>query len=164
MLIRDARPADLPAVAEIYAHYVLTSTATFEEVPPTEADWRARFDTVGSLGLPFLVGELDGRVAGYAYCGTYRPRPAYRHTVENSIYLAATATGQGLGGALLRRLVEGCVERDVRQIIAVVADGPAASASLALHRRHGFTDAGRLVGVGHKHGQWLDTILMQRAL
>lgn len=157
--IRRAGESDLEAVARIYAHYVRSSVATFEETPPTAADWRRRLDTE----LPFLVAEVDGEVAGYAYCTPWRPRPAYRHTVEESVYVAPGAVGAGIGRALLDRLVRDCADAGVRQIIAVVADtGDAASA--ALHRRCGFVEAGRLSRVGYKHGRWLDTVLLQRSL
>ncbi len=162
-MIRPAAPADLDAVAEIYAHYVRHTVATFEETPPTVAAWRRRLDDLAAQGLPFLVADLSGGVAGYAYAAPWRPRPAYRHTVEDSIYLAPDRTGHGLGGALLGPLVAACARARVRQMIAVVAD-TGAGASVALHHRFGFTEAGRLTAVGFKHGRWIDTLLLQRAL
>ncbi|MFD9689058.1 GNAT family N-acetyltransferase [Kitasatospora sp. NPDC059088] len=162
-VIRPATPADLGAVAEVYAHYVHHTVATFDEIPPPLAAWRQRLDDLTAQGLPFLVAEVDGEVAGYAYVGAWRPKPAYRHTGENSIYLAPAHTGRGLGGALLAALIDACAETHLRRLVAVIADS-GSDASAALHRRHGFTDAGRLTAVGHKHGRWIDTVLMQRAL
>ncbi|MGW1292457.1 N-acetyltransferase family protein [Streptomyces sp. NPDC002533] len=160
-VIRPAVPADLDAVAEIYTYYVRHTVITFEENPPPVADWHQRLDDLAARDLPFLVAELSGEVIGYTYAAPWRPKPAYRHTVENSIYLAPDRTGRGLGGALLEALLTACAGTHVRQMIAVIADtGSAASA--ALHRRCGFTDAGRLAAVGYKHDRWIDTLLMQR--
>ncbi|XVQ09454.1 N-acetyltransferase family protein [Spirillospora sp. CA-255316] len=161
--IRPAAPADLEAVAEIFAHYVLHTTITFEQTPPTLARWRERLAALDGDGLPFLVADVGGEVAGYAYAAPWRPKPAYRHTVEDSIYLAPARTGRGLGGALLDALLAGCARAGVRQVIAVIAD-TGTDASAALHGRHGFVHAGRLTGVGYKHGRWIDTVLMQRTL
>ncbi|GAA2325993.1 N-acetyltransferase family protein [Dactylosporangium salmoneum] len=160
LLVRPAAPGDLAAVADIYAHYVTGTVATFEQHPPSTADWRGRLDDLAERGLPFLVGEAGGEVAGYAYVGPWRPKPAYRHTVEDSIYLAPGHTGAGFGTLLLRALLESCAAADVRQVIAVIAD-TGSDASATLHRRAGFTDAGRLTAVGHKHGRWIDTLLLQ---
>ncbi|MEV7967721.1 N-acetyltransferase family protein [Sphaerisporangium sp. NPDC088356] len=162
-LIRPAVPADLETVAAIYSHYVTGSLATFEETPPTVPDWERRLDDLAGRRLPFLIADVGGQVAGYAYASPWRPKPAYRHTVEDTIYLAPGWTGRGLGRALLDALLAGCASAGARQVIAVIADtGDAASA--ALHRRSGFTEAGRLRQVGHKHGRWVDTVLMQREL
>ncbi|UNO43585.1 GNAT family N-acetyltransferase [Streptomyces sp. MST-110588] len=161
--IRSAGPADLDAVAEIFEHYVSHTVITFEQTPPTVAEWRRRFDDLTGRGLPFLVAELDGEVAGYAYAGPWRPKPAYRYTVEDTVYLAPHLTGKGLGGALLEALLTRCVQAGLRQMVAVIAD-TGNGASIALHRRSGFTHAGRLTGVGHKHGRSVDTVLMQRSL
>ncbi|WP_327290409.1 GNAT family N-acetyltransferase [Streptomyces sp. NBC_01198] len=162
-IIRPAVPADLAAVTEIFAHYVSQTVITFEQTPPTVAEWQRRLHDLADRGLPFLVADLDGDVAGYAYAGPWRPKPAYRHTVENSIYLAPDQTGRGLGGALLGALLTGCAQAGVRQMIAVIAD-TGSGASTALHKRFAFTHAGRLTGVGYKHGRSIDTVLMQRAL
>ncbi|GIJ70856.1 GNAT family N-acetyltransferase [Virgisporangium ochraceum] len=162
-VISPAAPADLGAVARIYAHYVTDTVVTFEETPPTVADWRARHDDLAARGLPFLVATVDGEVAGYAYAGPWRPKPAYRHTVEDSVYLAPGFTGRGLGRALLAAVLDGCAAAGMRQVVAVIAD-TGSDASAALHRRLGFANAGRLTAVGHKHGRWVDTVLMQRAL
>lgn len=161
--IRAAAPADLAAVARIYAPYVTGTTVTFELTPPTVDDWRARFGHATERGLPFLVAEARGAVVGFAYCTPWRTRPAYRHTAEDSVYVDASATGVGVGRALLERLLDRCAAGGVREVVAVVVDD-GQPASLALHRRCGFTEAGRLGGVGHKHGRWLDTVLLQRSL
>ncbi|MFH8369286.1 GNAT family N-acetyltransferase [Streptomyces sp. NPDC018031] len=164
LTVRPAVPGDLPAVAGINTHYVTHTVATFDETPPTLADWERRLADLTGQGLPFLVAELRGEVAGYAYAGPWRPKPAYRHTVEDTIYLAPHHTGRGLGSALLAPLVERAAAAGRRQMVAVIADAPGSDASAALHRRFGFTEAGRLARVGHKHGRWIDTVLMQRAL
>lgn len=162
-VIGPATVEDLTAIGRIYAHHVTTGVATFETSPPDDDQWRARYDDVRGRGLPFLTASIDGRVAGYAYCVPWKARPAYRHTVESSIYLAADATGRGVGGALLDALLAQCAERGVREVIAVVVDADA-DASLGLHRSRGFVMAGRLTRVGFKHGRWLDTMLLQRTL
>ncbi len=150
-------------ITGIFAHYVTTSAATFEETPPAAADWQHKLAGLRELGLPFLVAEAGGEVAGYAYASQWRPKPAYRHTVEDSVYLAPGWTGKGLGRLLLTALLAQCAQAGARQMIAVIAD-TGAGASVALHRACGFTDAGRLTAVGFKHGRWLDTILMQREI
>jgi L-amino acid N-acyltransferase YncA len=143
---------------------VTASVATFEEVPPAAADWRRRSGELAAAGLPFLVAEDDdGTVAGYAYASLWRPKPAYRHTVEDSVYISPGLTGRGLGRTLLEALLEACGQAGTRQVIAVIAD-TGSDASAALHRRCGFTEAGRLTAVGYKHGRWIDTLLMQREL
>jgi phosphinothricin acetyltransferase len=114
-------------------------------------------------GLPLLVAVVEGQVAGYAYASPWRPKPAYRFTVEDSVYIAPEWTGRGLGAALLRSLLDACARAGVRQVVAVIAD-TGSDASTAVHRRLGFTDAGRLIAVGHKHGRWVDTVLMQHTL
>ncbi|WTO73292.1 GNAT family N-acetyltransferase (plasmid) [Streptomyces sp. NBC_00441] len=162
-VFRPAVPADLDAVTEIYTYYVRHTVITFEETPPPAAAWHQRLDDLAAQHLPFLVAELSGEVVGYAYAAPWRPKPAYRNTVENSIYLAPDRTGQGLGGALLEALLTACAGTRVRQMIAVIADA-GTDASVALHRRSGFTEAGRLVAVGYKHDRWIDTVLMQRTL
>jgi L-amino acid N-acyltransferase YncA len=161
--VRAAVPADLEAVAAICAHYVTTTVTTFEEVPPTVADWERRLDDLADRNLPFLVAEADGTVCGYAYASPWRPKPAYRHTVEDTVYISPARTGRGLGRALLGALLTACEQAGARQAIAVIADA-GSDASVALHRRLGFEQAGRLRRVGRKHGQWIDTVLMQREL
>ncbi|RIQ18925.1 GNAT family N-acetyltransferase [Jiangella rhizosphaerae] len=163
--IRPARSADLPAIAAIFAHYVETSVVTFEETPPTAADWADKLAGLHDRGLPFLVADTAGTVAGYAYAAPWRPKPAYRHTAENTVYLSPAHTGRGLGRTLMAALIDACAAAGVRQLVAVVVDdGAGTSPSLALHRALGFAEAGRLTAVGHKHGRWLDTVLLQRAV
>ncbi|WP_241564524.1 GNAT family N-acetyltransferase [Nonomuraea polychroma] len=162
-VIRPAVPADLKAVAEINAHYVTNTVITFEETPPTVEDWQHKLADLTGRGLPFLVADLSGEVAGYAYAGPWRPKPAYRNTVEDTIYLSPAYTGRGLGGALLGELVTRSIAAGMRRMIAVIA-GAGDDRSIELHRRFGFTEAGRLTEVGYKHGRWIDTTLMQRAL
>jgi L-amino acid N-acyltransferase YncA len=164
-VVRAAAPADAEQVAAIFAHYVATSVATFEEVAPTAADWRRRLGDLAERNLPFLVAEADGDgpVCGFAYASPWRPKPAYRHTVEDTVYLSPGHTGRGLGSALLGGLLAGCAAAGARQVIAVIAD-TGSDASAALHRRFGFTQAGVLAGVGRKHGRWIDTMLMQKDL
>jgi L-amino acid N-acyltransferase YncA len=163
LVVRAAVPADAEAVAAIFAHYVTTSVATFEEVAPAAADWRQRLAGRTAQNLPFLVADVDGTVCGYAYASPWRPKPGYRHTVEDSVFLAPGCTGRGIGGALLGALLAGCTAAGARQVIAVIAD-TGSDASAALHRRFGFTPAGLLAGVGRKHGRWIDTLLMQKDL
>ncbi|MGX4690142.1 N-acetyltransferase family protein [Streptomyces sp. JNUCC 63] len=164
--VRGAVREDLAAVAGIYRHYVLHSVATFDETPRSVAEWELRFDDLAGRGLPFLVAEdpREETVVGFAYAGPWRPKPAYRYTVEDTVHLAPDAVGRGLGGALLGELVDACTRAGVRRMIAVIADsGGEASASAALHRRFGFADVGRLTAVGYKHGRWIDTLLPERA-
>jgi len=161
--VRAGRPEDLDAVAAIYAPEVLHGVATFEREPPDRDEWLRRFEAVQAAGLPFLVAERDGTLLGYAYCSPWKPRAAYAATVEDSVYVAPEAHGQGVGTALLGALLEAAAAAGKREVIAVIATGED-SASTALHRRLGFVEAGRLRAVGHKHGRYLDTILMQRSL
>lgn len=161
--IRPAVHADLKAVADIYAHYVRHTVTTFDETPRPVAGWEQRLDDLTALGLPFLVADESGTVTGFAYAAPWRPRPAYLGTVEDTVYVAPDATGRGLGSALLGQLITATAEAGKRRMIAVIADS-GSDASAALHRRFGFTDVGLLTAVGHKHGRWIDTLLMQRAL
>jgi phosphinothricin acetyltransferase len=163
MQVRTAVAADMEQVAAIYAHYVETSVVTFEEDPPPVGYWRERLADLAGQSLPFLVAESGGAIGGYAYASLWRPRPAYRFTVEDSVYVAPGQAGRGIGTALLNALVPACAEAGARQLIAVIADS-GSDASAALHRKFGFTDAGRLTGVGYKHGRWIDTALLQRDL
>jgi L-amino acid N-acyltransferase YncA len=162
-IVRAAVPADLEPVAAICAHYVTTTVTTFEEIPPTAADWQRRLDDLARRNLPFLVADQDGTVCGYAYASPWRPKPAYRYTVEDTVYVSPAHTGRGLGRALLSALLAGCEQAGCRQVIAVIAD-TGSDASGELHRRLGFTPAGRLHRAGYKHGRWIDTLLMQREL
>ena len=161
--VRPARDADLGTVAGILAFYVTSSIATFEEEPPDVRQWHQRLGDLAELTLPFLVAEAGGTVAGYAYASPWRPKSAYRHTVEDSVYLAPGQRGRGLGRLLLESLLTGCADAGVRQVVAVIADS-GDPASAALHRACGFADAGRLSQVGYKHGRWIDTVLLQREL
>jgi L-amino acid N-acyltransferase YncA len=161
--IRPAVLADIPEITAIYAHWVLTGTATFELEPPSEDEMRQRYETMVVAGYPYLVAEIDGRVAGYAYANAYRPRPAYRFAVEDSIYVAPGIQRSGAGRHLLTRLIEACTQRGYRQMIAVIGDSRQMS-SIGLHRALGFTFSGTLHSVGYKFDRWVDVVLMQRAL
>lgn len=161
-MIRPATPRDIPSIAAIYAHYVANATATFELTPPTEAEMLERFVRLTGSGFPYLVSILDGSIAGFAYAAPYRPRPAYRFTVEDTIYLAPEAAGRGIGSQLLGELIAQCQSLGYKQMIAVIGGG--AEASCRLHAKLGFHEAGRLSNVGYKFDRWLDTVLMQRAL
>jgi L-amino acid N-acyltransferase YncA len=161
--IRPTLEADLPAVTEIYEHAVLHGTATFELIPPDLAEMTRRFRALIDGGYPYFVATLDGEVAGYAYAGAYRPRPAYRFTVENSIYLRPAIHRRGIGLRLLHRLIEECERRGYRQMIAVIGDS-ANAGSVGVHVACGFQMIGTHPNVGLKFGRWLDTVMMQRAL
>jgi L-amino acid N-acyltransferase YncA len=163
VLIRDSAEADLPAIKTIYAHHVQHGTASFELEPPPISEMLQRRAAVLEKEMPYLVAEINGEVVGYAYVTPYRPRPAYRHTVEDSVYVKAGRAGLGIGGKLLAALIERCTAAGWRQMLAVVGDSRNA-ASLALHARQGFHPVGTLRSVGHKHGEWRDTVLMQRSL
>ncbi|AQZ60773.1 Phosphinothricin N-acetyltransferase [[Actinomadura] parvosata subsp. kistnae] len=158
--VRALLETDLPVIADIYAHYVTTTVATFDETPLTTDGWRAKAGGITDAGLPFLVAEVDGQVAGYAYVAQYRPKPAYRHTLEDTIYLAPGFTGRGLGRLLLGSLIDAARRTPARQLVAVIADSGDPS-SARLHERFGFETAGRLRSVGFKHDRWIDTVLMQ---
>ena len=162
-IVRDSTDADVPAVQAIYAHHVLHGLASFEETPPDAAEIAARRRGVLAAGLPHLVAELDGRVVGYSYAGPYRARPAYRHTIEDSVYVADGMPGRGIGSALLAALIARCEAGPWRQMIAVIGDREN-HGSISLHRRHGFRLVGTLDAVGFKFGRWVDSVLMQRAL
>jgi phosphinothricin acetyltransferase len=163
VLIRPAAEADLPAITAIYDHAVRTGTATFELIPPDLAEMTRRFGALRDGGFPYLAAELDGAVVGYAYAGPYRPRPAYRFTVENSIYLAPASHRRGIGIQLLQRLIAECEARGYRQMIAVIGDS-ANAGSIGVHTRAGFQMIGTHPSVGLKFGRWLDTVMMQLAL
>ena len=163
VLVRDAADTDMPAIQALYAHHVLHGLATFEEVPPPVAEMAARRAAVLKHGLPYVAAEIDGALVGYAYATPYRPRPAYRYTIEDSIYVAHGLDGRGVGSALLRTLIERCERGPWRQMLAVIGNS-ANAGSIALHRRLGFEPVGTLHAVGFKLGRWVDTVLMQRAL
>jgi L-amino acid N-acyltransferase YncA len=161
--IRPATTADLPAITGIYAEAVRFGTATFELVPPDLAEMARRFQALMDGGFPYFVAVLEGRVAGYAYVGPYRPRPAYRFTVENSVYLQPAIHRRGIGQQLLQRLIAECEASGFRQMIAVIGDS-ANAASIGVHSRCGFRMIGTHPNVGLKFGRWLDTVMMQREL
>ena len=161
--IRPSEDRDLPALTAIYRHAVLNGTASFEIEPPDEAEMKRRREALLQAGFPYLVAEEDGRVAGYAYVSAYRPRPAYRYTVEDSIYVAPEVQGRGVGRALLTALIEHCERMGYRQMIGVIGDS-SSTGSIALHRSLGFLTAGVVRDVGYKHGRWLDQVIMQRRL
>jgi L-amino acid N-acyltransferase YncA len=161
--IRAATLADIPAIARIYAHAVINGTASFELEPPGEAEMARRMTALLDGGFPYLAAEIDGTLAGYAYAGPYRPRPAYRFSVEDSIYIAPDAHRRGVGRALIDALIAEADARGFRQMIAVIGDSRQ-TPSIALHRAAGFRMIGAIESVGYKHGRWLDSVLMQRAL
>jgi L-amino acid N-acyltransferase YncA len=163
VVVRNAREQDMPAIQAIYAHEVLHGIASFEEVPPTTDAMLARRASVLDLGLPYLAAELDRQVVGYSYATAYRPRPSYRYTIEDSVYVAQGMQSRGVGSALLSTLIARCETGPWRQMVAIIANGEE-TGSIALHARHGFRTVGKLEAVGFKHGRWLDTVFMQRAL
>jgi len=163
LIVRPSTEADVARCAEIYAHHVLHGTASFELDPPDLAEMKKRRATVLELGLPHLVAERQGRVMGYAYAGNWRPRPAYKFSVEDSVYIDKDAVGQGVGRALLPVLIEQCTRLGKKQMVAVIGD-TASTPSIRLHASCGFRMVGTLEKVGFKFGRWLDSVLMQRPL
>jgi L-amino acid N-acyltransferase YncA len=163
VLLRAAKPGDISEITRIYAHAVRHGTASFELDPPNETEMTGRYQAMAASGYPYLVAQRAGELLGFAYAGPYRMRPAYRWTVEDSIYIAPQAQRQGAGSALLRRLVELSESKGYRQMIAVIGDS-ANVASVELHRALGFHMVGTLANTGFKFGRWLDTVLMQRSL
>jgi L-amino acid N-acyltransferase YncA len=161
--IRPGGEPDIPDITDIYDHAVRYGTATFELIPPDIAEMTRRFGALIDGGFPYLVATLEGRVVGYAYAGAYRPRPAYRFTVENSVYLRPAIHRRGIGMQLLQRLIAECEQRGYRQMIAVIGDS-ANAGSVGVHTRCGFQMIGTHPNVGFKFGRWLDTVMMQRAL
>jgi L-amino acid N-acyltransferase YncA len=162
--LRPATRIDIDQVAAIYAHAVRHGTSSYELEPPSRVDMAVRFSTLNKAGYPYIVAEEEGRILGYAYAGPFRPRPAYRFIVEDSIYIAHDAQGRGLGRLLLTQLIEESKALGFRQILAVIGDGSPQSASVRLHAALGFRMSGTLEGSGYKHGRWLDTIIMQLSL
>jgi phosphinothricin acetyltransferase len=163
ILVRVSSEADLDAITAIYTHAVTHGTASFELDPPDRAEMTSRRAAILEGGYPYLVAAKDGAVLGYAYAGAYRTRPAYRSTVEDSIYVAPSAQGQGVGRLLLAALIDECEARDFRLMVAVIGDEES-KGSIGLHRSLGFEPVGILKGIGYKHGRWLSTVLMQRPL
>ena len=168
MQIRPATENDIPQIAEIYGRSVIEEFASFEHVPPSTEDMRQRFAALKDQGYPYLVAEIDGRVAGYCYASAHRPRPAYQKTVESTVYVAPQFWRKGVAAALMQALIDQCRRDDFRQMIAIVAcRGDAKSdqiASVRLHTKLGFVESGRLTGVGFKPDQWLDIVLLQLSL
>lgn len=161
--VRDATEDDMDTVRRIYAHHVLHGQASFETEPPSLEEMQRRRGAVLAAGLPYLVATIDNTVVGYCYATIYRPRPAYRHTLEDSVYVQHGLNGRGIGAALMAKLLARCEAGPWRQMLAVIGDSGNAG-SIALHRRMGFEPAGLLRDVGFKHGRWLDSVLMQRPL
>jgi L-amino acid N-acyltransferase YncA len=161
--IRPSTEVDLPQITTIYAHHVMHGTGTFETTPPTEADMAARRADVLARGLPYLVAEEAGRVLGFAYCQWFKPRPAYRFSAEDSIYLHPDAAGRGLGRQLLAELADRAEAAGIRKLIAVIGDS-ANAGSIGVHRACGFTPVGQLKSCGWKFGRWLDIVLMEKVL
>lgn len=159
--IRPATAADAPAIAAIYAPYVLSSIVTFEEVPPDSAQILARMATIRETGLPYYVAESENRIVAYAYAGLFHPRVGYRFAVEDSVYVADDHHRKGIGSALLRRLIADCTALGYRHMVALIGEN---DASVAMHARLGFQSAGSLPDIGLKFGRWIDVIQMQRAL
>lgn len=165
LIIRASAETDIPAIHAAYRHAVIHGTASWELTPPDRIEMATRRATIVAAGYPYLVAEYDRQVAGYAYASAYRPRAAYKATVEDSIYIHPEAAGKGIGKALLSALLEQCEALGYRQIIAVIGDGYGGSqASLRLHEALGFEVIGVARGVGYKHGRWLDQVLMQKSL
>ncbi|MFO1219777.1 MAG: N-acetyltransferase family protein [Burkholderiaceae bacterium] len=163
LLIRPCAGGDLPAVTAIYAHSVRHGTGSFELEPPDLSEMQRRFAEQQAKGLPWLVAESAATLLGYAYAAPFRPRPAYRFTVENSVYVAAAGRRRGVGRWLLAELLARCEAAGARQMVAVIGDS-ANAASIALHAGAGFEPCGRLANVGWKFDRWLDVVMMQRAL
>jgi len=161
--IRPSQDTDLPQITAIYAHHVLNGTGTFETSPPSEADMATRRADVLGKGLPYLVAEEDGRVLGFAYCQWFKPRPAYRFSAEDSIYLHADAAGKGLGKELLAALADAAQAVGVRKLIAVIGDSNNLG-SVGVHRSLGFSPVGMFKSCGWKFGKWLDIVLMEKAI
>jgi phosphinothricin acetyltransferase len=162
--IRPATGDDIPAITRIYAHAVEYGTASFELDPPDESEMARRQRALFDGGYPYIVAEEGSTILGYAYAGPFRPRPAYRHSVEDSVYVAQEAHRRGIGRALLDALILRCTEAGFRQMIAVIGDSTLQAPSIALHAAAGFRSVGILDAVGYKHGRWLDSVYMQRPL
>jgi len=162
--VRPAKTSDIPAITRIYAHAVEHGSSSFELTPPDQAEMALRMDGLVSKGFPYLAAEFDGVLAGYAYAGLYRTRPAYQFTLEDSVYVAPDMYRRGVGRALLVALIDASAARGFRQMIAVIGDSPRQAGSIGLHEAVGFQRVGILQDVGYKFSGWRDTLLMQRAL
>ena len=163
MKIRPATLDDAAALAEVYGHHVLHGLGTFEEIPPSTEEMRRRVTAVLGFGLPYLVAEIEGGVAGFAYASAFRTRAAYRYTVEDSVYIAPDRLGQGIGKALLLQVIEASEALGLRQMVALIGDS-ANAGSIGVHRSCGFAPSGILSGLGFKAGRWVDVVTMQREL
>ncbi|MCW2237782.1 GNAT family N-acetyltransferase [Azospirillum canadense] len=163
LTLRDARVEDVPAFQRIYAHHVLHGVGTFEEEPPDAAEMDTRFRAITGAGLPWLVAERDGVVLGYAYGSAYHVRSAYRFTIQDSVYVAEEARGQGVGRAVLQALIDRCTDLGYRQMVALVG-GTENAGSIGLHTAMGFRTCGVVEAVGLKFGRWLDLVMMQKEL
>lgn len=163
MIVREAREGDAEALAAIYGHHVLHGFGTFEEEPPAAEEMARRLSSIVERGLPYLVAEAEGHVLGFAYAGPFRPRAAYRYTVEDSVYVAPDAIGRGVGRAVLSEVLAACEVLGARQVVAVIGDSGNAG-SIGLHTALGFTHAGVARSLGFKHGRWVDIVWMQKAL
>ena len=161
--IRASRDDDVAAISAIYAHHVLHGTGTFETEPPSAADMAARRADVLAKDLPYLVAEQDGKLLGFAYCNWFKPRPAYRYSAEDSIYIDDAARGQGLGVQLLAALEQAAEAAGVRKLIAVIGDS-ANAGSVGVHRKQGFTHVGVIKDCGWKFGEWRDIVLMEKVI
>ncbi len=161
--LRPATADDCRAIAGIYAHHVLNGLASFETDPPDADEIVHRHLSITNAGLPYIVAEQDGAIRGYAYAAPYRPRPAYRYTVEDSVYVAPDAGGSGIGSLMLAYLIDDCTARGYRQMIAIIGDS-ANAPSIGLHAKHGFRKIGVLDSVGFKFGRWVDSVIMMRSL
>ena len=162
LVMRPYRPDDIPAVTRIYGHYVRETVITFETAEPDEAEMANRFAAIAAKGHPLLIGEIEGEVIGYAYASTYRPREAYRFTCEDSIYLAPSAVGHGIGSKMLGRLIDESSKAGLKQMLAVIT--AERENSIRLHAKHGFRMIGTYEALGYKFDRWLDIVHMQRAL
>jgi phosphinothricin acetyltransferase len=163
VILRQARAADVAGITAIYRAAVLHGTASFELEPPDESEMLHRFQAVTRAGYPYYVAALDDRVVGYAYVNAYRTRPAYRFTVENSVYIATEAQGKGVGTLLLKALIDASTAKGYRLMVAVIGDSRN-QASMTLHRNAGFTFCGTIHSVGYKFGRWLDSVIMELPL
>ena len=161
--IRNVDDSDMAAIQKIYAHHVLHGLASWEETPPDEAEIRRRCDAITVDGFPYIVALSEGEILGYAYASKYRPRPAYRHTVENTIYVKDGAHRRGIGRKLLAELITRCTDMGLRRMVAIIGDS-ANSGSIGLHESAHFEHVGTIPSCGFKNGQWLDQVIMQRSL
>lgn len=163
VLIRPGMEGDLDSVAAIYGHHVTHGTASFETEAPTLEEISRRYRDIVERGLPYLVAERTGEILGFAYAGPYRPRPAYRFTVEDSVYIRPDSVGCGIGRRLLDNVIQSCAAAGYRQMVAIIGDSQN-TASIRLHQSAGFAHVGTLRNVGQKFNRWLDTVLMQKSL